>query len=31
VALVGTAFVGLGDREVAARVFDVALALATRN
>jgi hypothetical protein len=31
VALVGTAFVGLGDREVADRVFDVALALATRN
>lgn len=31
VALAGTAFVGLGDREVADRVFDVALALAARN
>ena len=31
VALVGTAFVGLGDREVADRVFDVALAVAAHN
>lgn len=31
VALAGQAFAGLGDREVADRAFDIALALATRN